>query len=138
MCKVGDLILVDHYKHGENTVSRHTFVVVNDDNGEIRGLSYDFIANALSSFKSPEQKERKMGYPGNFPLVASDMVMNPNNGKSAYVKTDQLYYFNKSTLNYVVIGHIDQDIMDLIFEFIKESVENGDFEFEEITDNLEP
>ena len=137
MCKVGDIILVNHYQHNGQNISRHSFVVVNDENGEIRGLSYDFIANVMSSFTSEEQKERKLSYPGNYPLTANDVVTNPNNGRESYIKTDQLYYFKKESLDYRVLGFVKPDVLDLIFKFINESVKNGDFEFEEITDNIE-
>ncbi len=136
MCQVGDIILVNSYLHGTSKVSKHSFVVVNDENGEIKGLSYDFVANAISTFKNERQKQRKMSYPGNFPLVADDVITSPNNGKSTYLKTDQLYYFKKENLNYSIIGNVKPEILDLIFEFINDSIKNGDFEFEEITDNL--
>jgi hypothetical protein len=133
MCKIGDIILVNNYKDKGKTLRRHSFVVISDENGEIEGLSYDLICNVLSSFKNDEQKKRKMGYPGNFPIANGDTITTPHNSKDGYLKTDQLYYFNKSILDYSVIGYIKPDILGLIFDYINES----DFDMEAIINNLE-
>ena len=132
MCKIGDIILVDHYKHGSKSIGKHSFVVIGDDNGSIQGMNYDLLCNVLSSIKSDEQRKRKLKYPGNFPIANEDTLTDPNNGKNSYIKTDQIYLFNKSKLQYHVIGYIKPDILDLIVEFINES----DFEREIIMDNL--
>ncbi len=132
MCKIGDIIIVDRYKDNGKTLSRHSFIVIEDENGRVEGMPYDMICNVLSSFKNEEQKKRKMSYQGNFPIVSSDKVTNPDNGLDGYVKTDQLYYFIKNKITYRVIGHIAPDILELIFQYIEES----DFEIVAITDNL--
>ena len=132
MCKIGDIILIDKYKDREKTLGRHSFVVINDENGELQGLSYDMICNVFSSFKDEEQKKRKLSYPGNFPISNEDTHTNPDNGRSGYIKTDQLYFFNKSKINYTVIGNIQPDIMNLVLEFI----DTSDLEIISILDNL--
>ena len=132
MCKVGDIILVKKYKSENKILGKHSFVVINDNNGTIEGMPYDMVCNVLSSFKDDEQKERKLSYPGNFPIANEDTITNPDNGKSGYVKTDQLYFFNKDTIDYKVIGIIDPDIFNLLIEFINQS----DFDLVAITDNL--
>ena len=132
MCKIGDIVLINSYKDRGKTMGRHSFVVIDDENGEIQGLSYDMICNVLSSFKDDDQKERKLSYPGNFPITNDDTVTNPNNGKSGYLKTDQLYFFNKNKIAYTVIGNIHPDILNLVLEFI----DTSDFELIAILDNL--
>jgi hypothetical protein len=132
MCKIGDIILIERYKDREKTLGRHSFVVIDDQNGEIQGLPYDMICNVFSSFKSEEQKKRKLGYPSNFPIAHEDTNTKPDNGKSGYIKTDQLYFFNKSKIEYTVIGNIQPDILELVLEFI----DTSDFEAEAIIDNL--
>ena len=132
MCQIGDIILVQKYKDHGQDLSRHSFVVISDENGEIQGLTYDFIANVLSSFKSDTQRERKLKYPGNFPIDSSDTETNPHNNKSGYVKADQLYYFAKDKLSYTVIGTMKPDVFNELMNFI----ENSDFDFEYIIDNL--
>lgn len=69
MCKIGDIILIERYKDREKTLGRHSFVVIDDQNGEIQGLPYDMICNVFSSFKNEEQKKRKLSNPGNFQLL---------------------------------------------------------------------
>ena len=132
MCQVGDIILVDHYSDNGKTLSKHSFVVIDDNNGTIEGMSYDMICNVLSSFKSEKQKRRKLSYPGNFPIAHDDTVTNPHNSKSGYVKLDQLYYFKKDKLQFRTIGTMNPDILELLFEFLEES----DFEIFDIVDNL--
>lgn len=134
MCAVGDIIVVEDYHDHGNILSKHSFVVIDDEPDEIKGISYDMICNAMSSFKDEKQNERKMKYPGNFPIVVADEDLKTPNGnnKSGYIKADQLYYFNKSKITYRVIGNIKPDILDLLLEFIEES----DFELIDILDNL--
>lgn len=132
MCKVGDIILVEGYTDNGIQLDKHSFVVIDDRDGKIEGMSYDMICNVLSSFKNEAQRERKLSYPGNFPIAHDDTVTNPHNNKDGYIKTDQLYFFNKNKINYHVIGNVNPDVMDLIFDFI----ENGDFQIVTITDNL--
>lgn len=132
MCQIGDIILVQKYKDHGQDLSRHSFVVISDENGEIQGLTYDFIANVLSSFKSDTQRERKLKYPDNFPIDSSDTETNPHNNKSGYVKADQLYYFAKDKLYYTVIVTMKPDVFNELMNFI----ENSDFDFEDIIDNL--
>lgn len=40
MCKVRDIILVEKYKDRGIDLSRHSFVVIDDEDGEISGIPY--------------------------------------------------------------------------------------------------
>lgn len=132
MCKIGDIILIRKYKDGKNQLGRHSFIVIDDRKDIIEGLPYDIICNVLSSFKDEEQRKRKLGYDGNFPISHDDTITNPDNGNDRYVKADQLYYFKKDKIDYQVIGNVLPDILNLLFEFISES----NFPIVEIIDNL--
>lgn len=132
MCKIGDIILVDNYKDNGCSLNKHSFIVIEDENGTIEGVPYDFICNVMSSFKNDEQKLRKLRYPGNFPISHNDTVTDPHYTKDGFVKTDQLYYFKKDNINFKVIGNVIPEVLDMIFDFI----ENSDFEFSHIIDNL--
>ncbi len=132
MCKIGDIILVDNYKDNGCNLNKHSFIVIEDENGTIEGVPYDFICNVMSSFKNDEQKLRKLRHPGNFPISHNDTVTDPHNTKDGFVKTDQLYYFKKDNINFKVIGNVIPEVLDMIFDFI----ENSDFEFSHIIDNL--
>lgn len=132
MCKKRDIILVENFKSQGNTVGIHPFVVIDDVAGEIKGLPFDMICNVFSSFKSPEQRARKLSYPGNYPITASDTHVPGGNSKDGYIKADQLYYFNKSNITYHVIGEMDISAFNDLIDFINEST----FDVEIITDNL--
>lgn len=132
MCKIGDIILIERYKDRGKPLGRHSFVVIDDQDGEIQGLPYDMVCNVFSSFKNEEQRKRKLNYPGNFPIANEDTDTNPDNGKSGYIKTDQLYFFNKSKIEYTVIGNLQPDILELVLEFIHTS----DFKVVPILTNL--
>lgn len=132
MCRVGDIILIDNYKDNESLLKRHSFVVMSDENGEIEGLPYDLICSVLSSFKSEEQRKRKLSYPGNFPIAHDDTITNPHNNKNGFIKLDQLYYFNKEKISYKVIGSVKPDIFELLIDFL----ENSQFVIYDIIDNL--
>lgn len=132
MCQLGDIILVQKYKDSGNLLNRHSFVVIDDENDQINGVSYDMICNVMSSFKNKAQRKRKMSYPGNFPIVFDDRIVENDNEREGYIKADQLYYFQKDSLDYEVIGQIKPEVFNLLMEFIEES----DFELIDITDNL--
>lgn len=57
MCKLKDIIVVNKYK-AENKVniSKHSFVVIDDVGGTIRGLDYDLVMSVISSYKSTKHK----------------------------------------------------------------------------------
>ena len=136
MCQIGDIIVVYHYKDGKKKLSTHSFVVLDDQNGQIRGVDFDFIGLVMSSVKNDEQKKRKLLYPGNFPIVSEDQdIIGGNNGESGYIKAEQFYYFNKDKIEYKVIGKLDTEIFNLLVEFIEELINSG-VKFRQITDNL--
>ena len=132
MCKKRDIILVDEFRSQGRTVSMHPFVVLEDEAGQIKGLPFDLICNVFSSFKSPEQKARKLSYPGNFPITAEQTNVPGGNQKEGYIKADQLYFFKKEKISYRVIGEMEKDAFNDLIDFI----DGQDFEIEIITDNL--
>lgn len=132
MCKIRDIILVDKFKSEGSNVGRHSFVVISDENGVIQGMPYDMVCNVLSSFKSIEQRKRKLSYPGNFPISVEDVNIPHGNSKSGFIKADQFYYFEKDKISYRVIGRMEPDAFDELIEFIN----NADYDIIHITDNL--
>lgn len=121
MCKVGDIIVVDNYISEDCTVlPRHSFVVIDDNANEIRGLKYDFVANVMSSFKSEEHKQKKLRFKENVGITSNDIVSGSKNGKDGYIKADQLYYFNKNKLNYYVLATISEDLLTDLIKLIVE------------------
>lgn len=132
MCNVGDIIVIENFQHNGKKLGRHSFVVLSDDGGQIQGLDYDLICNIMSSFKDEKQKKKKLSFPGNFPIVPEDLETIEGNNKSGYIKAEQLYYFNKAKISFIVIGSLKEEIFNLLLQFIEEELE----EFEQIIDNL--
>ena len=59
MCKYGDIIVIDKYKTEDGfDMSRHSFIVVDDREGIIKGFSYDIIASVMSSIKDSEHRKK--------------------------------------------------------------------------------
>lgn len=50
MCQIGDIIVVYRYKDGNKTLSTHSFVVLDDNNGQIQGIDFDFVGLVMSLF----------------------------------------------------------------------------------------
>lgn len=132
MCKIGDIILVNSYKHGNTAVDKHSFVVLSTDSGQIQGLEYNMVCNVMSSFKDNAQRERKLNYPGNIEVLNADTVVANGNGKDGYIKAEQFYYFNRDELDYLVIGNVTIEFFNALIEFIN----NLETPIQHITDNL--
>lgn len=117
MCKLGDIIAVSKFVgDGSNQVSMHYFVVVNDKNGEIEGLNFDLVGAVMSSFKSEEQKTKKLKYKENIEIKEKDGTINNHDLRNGYIKADQLHYFKKSKTNYFVVGQVDGDVLIKILQ----------------------
>lgn len=133
MCKVGDIILIKEFKNDRDVdINKHSFLVIEDESGHIRGMAYDFVCNMLCSIKGFRQERSKLSNLGNVHVASKDMVTNPHNGKDAYLNMSDIYYFNKELIDYRVIGHLTEDALDEIFDFM----DNDDIKFNIITSNL--
>ena len=132
MCKIGDIILVKGYTVEGIEVGTHSFVVVDDSNGEIEGMTYDMVCNVLSSIRSEEHREKVLKYQTNLEVSSADMDTKPHNGKDAYVKLNDLYFFNKSKTDYRVIGTLDYEMLNFILEYVK----SAKFRITPVTENL--
>lgn len=134
MCKAGDIIVINSYKSGNTVISHHSFIVLDDNGGQIQGVDFDFISVVMSSFTNTNQRERKLSYPGNFPIAPEDQdIATGDNGKYGYVKAEQFYYFQKQSISYHKIGHLEPDIFNLLIEFIETEMNTP---IVQITDNL--
>ena len=127
MCKLGDIIVVDEYVGDDEViVSKHSFVVINDKPGFIEGLRYDLVTNVMSSFKNDEHKNRKLRFMENLEVISDDIVADKNkNGKSGFIKADQLIYFDKAKIKYYVLGHLDEKLLDELILLIIKLAECG-------------
>ena len=110
--------------------------MIDDSNGKVFGVDFDFIAVVMSSFKDQLQRERKLRYPGNFPVAAdSSMLASWANTKDGYIKAEQFYYFKKDNLKFRTIGKLTEDAFNSLIAFIEDLASNG-IQIEQIVDNL--
>ena len=136
MCKIGDIILVYNPKRFNKPIGMHSFVVLDDNQGKIRSLDFDFIGLLMSSMDTDDKRNRLMKYDGNFPITPEEqLIEDGGNGKCACIKSEQFYFFNKDKIRYQVIGRLEEDIFNLLIEFIEELNDSG-VEFQEIMGNL--
>lgn len=134
MCKVGDIIVVNNYIGDDGKpIGKHSFIVINDEAGQIMGLDYNLVAIVMSSFKSQEQKKKKLKYSGNIELPL-DVMDKENLRKDSYVKADKVFYFDKDKLDYFVLATINDEFMDELIKIILKLAKDG--KLEQITDNL--
>lgn len=120
MCKLGDIIVINNYVGEDGTkIARHSFVVINDQPDFIEGLKYDLVTNVMSSFKSEEHRSKKLRFMENVEIISEDIISNENiNQKNGFIKADQLIYFDKSKIDYYVLGHISQELLDELIMII--------------------
>ena len=136
MCQIGDIILVYNPKRFNKTIGMHSFVVLDDNQGKIRGIDFDFIGLLMSSMDTNVKRDKLMQYEGNFPITPDEQdIDNGGNGKRACIKAEQFYYFNKNKIKYKVIGKLEKDVFNLLIEFIQELNANG-VQFQQIMGNL--
>ncbi len=127
MCKIGDIIVVRKYIGDDGKIinKQHSFIVIDDNSNQISGLKYDMVANVMSSFRDDKHKKKKLKYKENLEITSDDIVSENKNNKSGYIKADQLFYFEKSRLDYYVFAHVESELLDELLKLIIElEVEN--------------
>ena len=63
----------------------------------------------LCSFHGDNHKKKKLRYKEN--IEVNQLIDNSKraNNKSGFIKADQLYYFDKNTINYYVLGRLNEE-----------------------------
>lgn len=120
MCKLGDIIVVNKYI-GENgkEIGTHSFIVIDDNKDRIKGLEYTHVTTVISSFKTEEQRLKKLQYEENMEINTFEKNGNTLRFKKpSYIKADKLFYFDKDKLDYYVFGRISDDLLDELMKLI--------------------
>ena len=88
MCKIGDIIVVKKYigDDGQTIDKQHSFVVIDDTPDMVEGISYDLVANVMSSFKNEEHKNRKLSHKENLEVVSDSIISKTKNSRDGYIK----------------------------------------------------
>lgn len=135
MCKLGDIIVVNKYiGDDKKEIGAHSFIVVDDTNGTIKGLEYTMVASVISSFKSEEHKKKKLKFQENIEITNNNLIEGKNLKKPSYVKVDKLFYFDKNNLDYYIFARISDDFLDELLKIILQLSEKEKLTI--ITDNL--
>ncbi len=137
MCKVGDIIIVNECKRDNQIIGRHSFVVLNTNQGEIQGLSFDLVCNIMSSLegKGEEYKKKKLSYPENMPYDPSEENIINGHGKEGFIKAGVYFLFNRSDIDFTVIGNVEIELYLKLIDFIKHMSPE---DIKIILDNLKP
>ena len=135
MCKVGDIIVVQNCKVDGKKIGRHSFVVLNTDRGEVEGMPFDLVCNIMSSFdgKGEEYKRKKLSYPENMQYSPVEENILNGHGKEGFIKAGMYFLFDRSTINFKVIGNIQIELYLRLIEFIN-NMDPNDIKY--ILDNL--
>ena len=122
MCKIGDIIVVKEYIGDDGVkVGKHSFIVVSNRKGNIEGLDYDVVANALSSFKNEEHREKVLKRKENLEFNVTDASYTAeHNRKSGFVKVGCLVYFKEKNIDYFKIGSISVEMWEKLEDLLKE------------------
>ncbi len=113
ICKLGDIIVVNQFKDYNGTiVPKHSFVVIDDKHGVIEGFSYDFISNIMCSFHSEKHKKHKLKIKSNVEINNNQVIGKNINHKGGYIRTDELFYFDKSKIQYKVIARVQDELLN--------------------------
>lgn len=135
MCKLGDIIVVKEYigDDGER-IGKHSFIVVDDNNGMIKGLDYSMVTSVISSFKNKRHRKYKLKFDENIEVKNEALDGQKELKKPSYVKADKLFYFNKNNLDYYVFARVSDDFLDELLKVILQLSERDKLTI--VTNNL--
>lgn len=126
MCKPGDIIVIKKYTLENGLqLSRHSFVVLSTETGEIKGMEFDLVTSVMSSFNDEKHKTKKLKYEENFHVTVDDYDSIQGNDKDGYIKADQLFYFEKEKIDYINIGAMDAEVFRKLLKLIEELDKKG-------------
>ncbi len=136
MCKLGDIIVITEFKGEDGVdVSKHSFIVIDDNQGQIKGLDYDFVAPIMSSFQDEDHKRKVLSYDGNKEIKDDDIEGSFALKRPSYIKANKLYYFNKENISYRILARITDEYLDELVKIILNLSEEEKLSI--ITTNLE-
>lgn len=126
MCQIGDLIRIEDYIGDDGEmVNRHTFVVLSTEGDKIRGLSFDLVASPMSSIKSEEQREKVEKDKGLMIIRTNDQNGMPTSKyEESFIKAKLMYYFDKSSIDYKVLGALNVETFMELQEKLNELSES--------------
>lgn len=135
MCKLGDIIVVKEFKNevGE-IIKKHSFIVINEQKGSIEGINFDLVCNMMCSFHNEEHKKRKLRFKENLEISGKIISNKKINAKHGFIKANQVYYFDKTKIEYNILGQINDELLNELLKLV--IVLNKEGKLKIITTNL--
>ena len=65
-----------------------------------------------------KHKQKKLKYKENLPIKEQKISGKKINNKTGYIKADQLYYFDKNKIEYKLIAHMDDSLLNELIKLI--------------------
>ena len=65
-------------------------------------------------------KEKKLSHKENLEIRSDNIISNTKNGRDGYINADQLFYFDKSKIDYYVFARVDEELLDELIRLIIE------------------
>ena len=130
--KIGDIIVIKSYITPDNVeIGRHSFIVLHNEAGKIGGidleLEFDLVGAVMSSIKNEEHKKKiESYYPKDMIISFNDAQVTNGNQKDGFIKANQLYYFQRSKIEYTKIGYVNEATLKTLLELIELNDKNGD------------
>ena len=119
MCKLGDIIVVKEFKDKNGIIiPRHSFVVIDENKNYIQGCPYDFVSNMMCSFHDEEHRKNKLKIESNLEIDKEQIVGRKINQKGGYIRGDELYYCKKKKIEYKVIAHMNEELLNKLVQLI--------------------
>jgi len=72
----------------------------------------------LCSFHNERHKRKKLKYKENLPVKEQRITGKRINNKKGYIKADQLYYFDKSKIEYKLLAHMDEKLLNELINLV--------------------
>ena len=115
-CKVGDIVLINHFKYPSGAEgSLHSFVVIDIKKDELEIMPFEYLCFLISSNKSKENS------PYNLPIKKDHI----NRLKSdSHVKCDYIYEGIKEDDIIMIVGAVTPEQYKAFIELYLESQEN--------------
>lgn len=133
---VGDVIVVNKYITPDNIeMKQHSFVVLNNQFGTVAGieigldleLKFDLVTTVMSSIKNEEHKSKiESYYPKDMIIEFNDAQISNKNRKDGFIKANQLYYFQRNSIDYFRIGKLNESTLNKLLELVELNEKNGD------------
>ena len=99
MLQIGDIILIEKFKNlDREEISKHYFIILNNENGDFYGKEYDFSGCEMPSLNE-KNYDKKIFYESNYE-VKKEFLEESINNKNGYIILNQQFLFKEEKIEY--------------------------------------